>query len=103
MTQIGKVDEVKGTIFAIDAGGAYVDITAKSKVYLALQQTHIHKIKSVEEAGIIHCLREEFVIISENEADDTLILSLRSIQYDLMWECCRQSLIYSLDYSPMCV
>lgn len=35
-------------------------------------------------------LRDEFVIIGENEADDSLILSLRSIQYELAWERCRQ-------------
>ena len=44
----------------------------------------------MEEAGIVPGLREEFVIVGENEADDSLILSLRSIQYDLAWERCRQ-------------
>lgn len=44
----------------------------------------------MEEAGIVSGVREEFVIIGENEADDSLILSLRSIQYDLAWERCRQ-------------
>ncbi|RDX64130.1 30S ribosomal protein S1, chloroplastic, partial [Mucuna pruriens] len=72
------------------ASGAYVDITAKSTAYLPLQEASIRRIKNVEEAGIVPGLREEFVIIGENEADDTLILSLRSIQYDLAWERCRQ-------------
>lgn len=44
----------------------------------------------MEEAGIVAGLKEEFVIIGENEADDSLILSLKSIQYDLAWERCRQ-------------
>lgn len=44
----------------------------------------------MEEAGIVPGIREEFIIIGENEADDSLILSLRSIQYDLAWERCRQ-------------
>ncbi|XP_020205696.1 30S ribosomal protein S1, chloroplastic [Cajanus cajan] len=82
--------KVKGTVFATDASGAYVDITAKSTAYLPLQEACIHRIKNVEEAGIVPGLREEFVIIGENEADDSLILSLRSIQYDLAWERCRQ-------------
>ncbi|KAK6163378.1 hypothetical protein DH2020_000242 [Rehmannia glutinosa] len=82
--------KVKGTVFNTDANGALVDITAKSSAYLPLREASIHSIKHVEEAGIIPGLREEFVIIGENEADDSLILSLRSIQYDLAWERCRQ-------------
>lgn len=44
----------------------------------------------MEEAGIVPGLSEEFIIIGENEADDSLILSLRSTQYELAWERCRQ-------------
>jgi hypothetical protein len=73
-----------------DNNGAFVDITAKSSAYLPVQEASIHKIKRVEEAGIVPGMREEFVIIGENEADDSLILSLRSIQYELAWERCRQ-------------
>ncbi|XP_042518726.1 30S ribosomal protein S1, chloroplastic-like [Macadamia integrifolia] len=82
--------KVKGTVFCVDANGALVDITAKSSAYLPVQEACIHKIKHVQEAGIVPGLREEFVIIGENQADDSLILSLRSIQYDLAWERCRQ-------------
>ncbi|KAG4946187.1 hypothetical protein AAZX31_15G131000 [Glycine max] len=82
--------KVKGTVFATDNSGAYVDITAKSTAYLPLHEACIHRIKNVEEAGIIPGMREEFMIIDENQADDTLILSLRSIQYDIAWERCRQ-------------
>lgn len=67
-----------------------VDITAKSSAYLPLREAAIHNIKHIEEAGIYSGVVEEFVIIGENEADDSLILSLRSIQYDLAWERCRQ-------------
>ncbi|KAB2599264.1 30S ribosomal protein S1 [Pyrus ussuriensis x Pyrus communis] len=82
--------KVRGTVFNIDNNGALVDITAKSSAYLPLEEACIHKIKSVEEVGIVPGVREEFVIIGENEADDSLILSLKSIQYDLSWERCRQ-------------
>ncbi|CAN6726657.1 hypothetical protein ACFX13_012272 [Malus domestica] len=82
--------KVRGTVFNIDNNGALVDITAKSSAYLPLEEACIHKIKSVEEVGIVPGVREEFVIIGENEADDSLILSLKSIQYDLAWERCRQ-------------
>ncbi|PON64887.1 Ribosomal protein [Parasponia andersonii] len=82
--------KVKGTVFCTDNNGALVDITAKSSAYLPLQEASIHRLKHVEEAGIVPGLKEEFVIIGENEADDSLILSLKNIQYDLAWERCRQ-------------
>ncbi|KAI3737863.1 hypothetical protein L2E82_27877 [Cichorium intybus] len=82
--------KVKGTVFNVDANGALVDVTAKSSAFLPLREASIHGIKHVEEAGIVPGLREEFVIIGENEHDDSLILSLRQTQYDLAWERCRQ-------------
>lgn len=82
--------QVKGTVFCTDNNGALVDITAKSSAYLPLQEASIHRIKHVEEVGIVPGLKEEFVIIGEYEADDSLVLSLKSIQYDLAWERCRQ-------------
>ncbi|KAK3418123.1 30S ribosomal protein S1, chloroplastic [Eucalyptus grandis] len=82
--------KVKGTVFCTDGNGALVDITAKSSALLPVQEACIHRIKHVEEAGIVPGMKEEFVIIGENEADDSLILSLRTIQYDLAWERCRQ-------------
>ncbi|GJZ06427.1 30S ribosomal protein S1, chloroplastic [Tanacetum coccineum] len=54
------------------------------------KEASIHGIKHVEEACIVPGLHEEFVIIGENEYDDSLILSLHKIQFDLAWECCRQ-------------
>jgi len=83
-------NQVKGTVFMTDNNGALVDITAKSSAYLPVQEASIHRIKRLEEAGIVPGMREEFVIIGENEADDSLILSLRSIHYELAWERCRQ-------------
>ncbi|KAL1545351.1 ribosomal 40S subunit protein S1B [Salvia divinorum] len=82
--------KVKGKVYNTDSNGALVDITAKSSAYLPLREASIYNIKHVEEAGIVSGVVEEFVIIGENEADDSLILSLRSIQYDLAWERCRQ-------------
>lgn len=93
ITDIGSIVfhlQVKGTVFCVDANGALVDITAKSSAYLPVYEASIHKIKHVEEAGIVPGLKEEFVIIGENEADDSLILSLKTIQLELAWERCRQ-------------
>lgn len=82
--------KVTGTVFNTDANGALVDITAKSSAYLPTREASIYDLKHVKEAGIVSGLREEFIIIGENANDDSLILSLRSIQYDLAWERCRQ-------------
>ncbi|XP_010546947.1 PREDICTED: 30S ribosomal protein S1, chloroplastic [Tarenaya hassleriana] len=82
--------KVKGTVFRTDGNGALVDITAKSSAYLPVQEACIHRIKHVQEAGIVPGLTDEFVIVGENENDDSLILSLRMIQYELAWERCRQ-------------
>lgn len=73
-----------------DNGGAVVDIIAKASASLPVQEACIHRIKHVSEAGIYPGLVEEFVIIGEKPSDDSLILSLRAIQYDLAWERCRQ-------------
>jgi small subunit ribosomal protein S1 len=90
MSYMDIFSQVKGTVFTTDNNGALVDITAKSSAYLPVQEACIHKLKHVEEAGIVPGLKEEFVIIGENEADDSLVLSLRNIQYELAWERCRQ-------------
>ncbi|MQM00512.1 hypothetical protein Taro_033249 [Colocasia esculenta] len=82
--------KVKGTVFMTDTNGALVDITAKSSAYLPVQEACIYRVKHVSEVGIFPGFQEEFVVIGEKEADDSLVLSLRSIQYDLAWERCRQ-------------
>lgn len=82
--------KVKGTVFGTDTSGAFIDITSKSTAYLPLREACIRKIRHVEDAGIFTGVKDEFVIIGQNEIDDGMILSLRSIQYDLAWERCRQ-------------
>ncbi|XP_043708600.1 30S ribosomal protein S1, chloroplastic-like [Telopea speciosissima] len=82
--------KVKGTVFCTDANGAVVDIFAKSSAYLPVKEACMHRIKHVEEAGIVPGLQSEFEIIGENQADNSLILSLCAIQYNLAYERCRQ-------------
>ncbi|KAF8392733.1 hypothetical protein HHK36_023082 [Tetracentron sinense] len=82
--------KVRGKVFRTETNGALVDIPAKSSAFLPVQEACMHKIKHVEEAGIVPGFQEEFVIIRENAANESLILSLRSIQNDLAWERCRQ-------------
>ncbi|XP_060965809.1 small ribosomal subunit protein bS1c-like [Cannabis sativa] len=71
--------KVRGTVFCTDNGGALVNITAKSSTHLPLQEASIHRLKHVEEAGIVSGLKMDFVIIGENEVDDSIILSLKAM------------------------
>ncbi|KAE9609988.1 putative nucleic acid-binding protein [Lupinus albus] len=87
-SQLGN--KVIGTVFCTDDNGALVEIAAKSAAYLPLQEACIHRVNHVEEAGIVPGFRTEFLIIGENEGNDSLILSLRPMQYGLAWERCRQ-------------
>lgn len=81
---------VKGTVFWTDEDAALVDTTSKSSAYLPVEEASLYRIRHVEEAGIVPGVQEEFVIIGQNEEDDGLMLSLKSIQYELAWERCRQ-------------
>lgn len=67
-----------------------MDIPAKSSAFLPLQEACIYKLMNVAEAGIFRGLMDEFMIIGENEDDDSLVLSLKAIQIELAWERCRQ-------------
>nr|AFK33906.1 unknown [Medicago truncatula] len=82
--------KVKGTVFGTETSGAFVDITSKSTAYLPLYEASLYKLRHVEEAGIFPGVKEEFVIVGQNEIDDGMILSLRDIQFELAWERCRQ-------------
>lgn len=82
--------KVNGTVFNTDNSGALVDITAKSSAFLPLKEACMYNIKHVSETGIVPGYQDDFVIIGENQADDSLILSLRATQKDLAWERCRQ-------------
>lgn len=82
--------KVMGTVFHVDEEGAEVEVRAKSSAFLPLREVSIFNLKYAEQAGIYPGLREEFEILDENEYDDSYVLSLRKIQYDLAWERCRQ-------------
>ncbi|KAI8561898.1 hypothetical protein RHMOL_Rhmol04G0377800 [Rhododendron molle] len=87
---ISTLTYVKGKVYNVDGHGAVVDLAAKSSAYLPVREACVHNIRHVEEAGIVPGMVEEFEIIEETEDGDNLILSLRTVQYDLAWERCRQ-------------
>lgn len=78
--------QVKGVVFKADHNGALIDIGAKAPAYLPLQEACIHKLKSVDEVGLLPGTEEEFVIIRDDDDNGRMILSLKKIQYDLCWE-----------------
>ncbi|KAM3229301.1 hypothetical protein ACQJBY_060279 [Aegilops geniculata] len=87
-TDIGSL--IKGTIFMTTSNGAFIDIQSKATAFLPIDEACLLDIDNIEEAGIRPGLVEQFMIIDENPNDETLILSLQSIQQDLAWERCRQ-------------
>ncbi|CAN1806295.1 30S ribosomal protein S1, chloroplastic [Linum perenne] len=82
--------KVTGTVFITEQYGAWVDINAKSAAVLPVEEASIYNLKHVEEAGIFPGYTGEFMIIGEDDDDDSLILSLKETQYDLAWERCKQ-------------
>ncbi|KAG0553784.1 hypothetical protein M758_12G039800 [Ceratodon purpureus] len=79
-------DMVKGVVFKSDHNGALIDIGAKAPAYLPLAEACIHKLKFVDEVGLLPGTEEEFVIIRDDDDNGRMILSLKKIQYDLCWE-----------------
>lgn len=85
-------DTVKGVVFKADRSGILVDIGAKAPALLPLPETCIFKVKDVGDTGLFPGMREDFRIIEDEDYEGRLTLSLRTIQYELAWERCRQCL-----------
>ncbi|KAI4963665.1 hypothetical protein ZWY2020_011226, partial [Hordeum vulgare] len=66
------------TVFMTTSNGAFIDIQSKATAFLPIDEACLLDIDHIEEAGI------------RRPNDETLILSLQSIQQDLAWERCRQ-------------
>lgn len=82
--------KVNGTVVMTEANGAYVNITAKAMAFLPIYEASIYRVRHVCEAGIVPGLQEEFVVVGKDPSAGNLILSLKSLQFDLAWERCRQ-------------
>ena len=67
-----------------------MDVAENYSAYLPIEEACIYKIKHINEAGIIPGFQENFAIIGKNPDANSLILSLKSIQYSIAWERCRQ-------------
>jgi small subunit ribosomal protein S1 len=80
-------DIVKGTIVQYDNGGCIVDIGAKASAYMSTQEASLFQEHGTLINDIVEIDSEmEFQIISEEDENGQLYLSLKRIQYRQAWE-----------------
>ncbi len=82
-------DIVPGTVFSIEPRGALIDIGAKTAAYIPIQEMSINRVDSPDEVLQSNETREFFILTDENE-DGQLTLSIRRIEYMRAWERVRQ-------------
>ena len=82
-------DIVAGTVFSLEPRGALIDIGAKTAAYIPIQEMSINRIEAPEEVLQSNETREFFILTDENE-DGQLTLSIRRIEYMRAWERVRQ-------------
>ena len=82
-------DTVSGTVFSLEPRGALIDIGAKTAAYLPIQEMSINRVDHPEEVLRSNETREFFILTDENE-DGQLTLSIRRIEYMRAWERVRQ-------------
>jgi small subunit ribosomal protein S1 len=82
-------DIVPGTVFTMESRGALIDIGAKTAAYIPIQEMSINRVDAPEEVLQPNETREFFILTDENE-DGQLTLSIRRIEYMRAWERVRQ-------------
>ena len=82
-------DIVAGTVFSLEPRGALIDIGAKTAAYIPIQEMSINRVENPEEVLQSNETREFFILTDENE-DGQLTLSIRRIEYMRAWERVRQ-------------
>lgn len=82
-------DTVTGTVFSLEPRGALIDIGAKTAAYLPIQEMSINRVDHPEEVLRSNETREFFILTDENE-EGQLTLSIRRIEYMRAWERVRQ-------------
>jgi small subunit ribosomal protein S1 len=80
---------VTGTVFSVEPGGALIDIGAKTAAFLPLQEMSISRVEDPHEVLQPGETREFFILTEENE-EGQLTLSIRRIEYMRAWERVRQ-------------
>jgi small subunit ribosomal protein S1 len=82
-------DVVNGTVFALESKGAMIDIGAKTAAFMPLQEVSINRVEHLSDVLEPGEVREFFILSEENE-DGQLTLSVRRIEYQRAWERVRQ-------------
>lgn len=82
-------DIVNGTVFALEPKGAMIDIGAKTAAFMPLQELSINRVEHLSDVLEQNDIREFFILSEENE-DGQLTLSIRRIEYQRAWERVRQ-------------
>lgn len=82
-------DVVAGTVFSVEPKGALIDIGAKTAAYIPIQEMSINRVDDPLEVLEPDETREFFILTDENE-DGQLTLSIRRIEYMRAWERVRQ-------------
>ena len=82
-------DVVAGTVFSMEPRGALIDIGAKTAAYIPIQEMSINRVDDPSEVLQPDETREFFILTDENE-DGQLTLSIRRIEYMRAWERVRQ-------------
>ena len=78
-------DLVKGTVFALEPKGAMIDIGAKTAAFMPMQEVSINRVEGLSDVLQPSESREFFIMSEENE-DGQLALSIRRIEYQRAWE-----------------
>ncbi|ASC73788.1 30S ribosomal protein S1 [Halomicronema hongdechloris C2206] len=81
--QTGSV--VQGMVIAMDSDGAYVDIGGKAAAFLPLREASLKRLSHLEDvltAGDSY----DFLVIRDQDADGQVLLSLRQLQLQALWE-----------------
>jgi small subunit ribosomal protein S1 len=82
-------DIVPGVVFSVEPRGALIDIGAKTAAYIPIQEMSINRVEEPDEVLQPEETREFFILTDENE-DGQLTLSIRRIEYMRAWERVRQ-------------
>jgi len=82
-------DIVSGTVFALESKGAMIDIGAKTAAFMPSQEVSINRVEGLSDVLQPGEIREFFIMSEENE-DGQLALSIRRIEYQRAWERVRQ-------------
>ncbi|NJL98897.1 MAG: 30S ribosomal protein S1 [Synechococcaceae cyanobacterium SM2_3_2] len=80
---------VAGTVFSLEPRGALIDIGAKTAAFIPLQEMSISRIENPSEMLSPGETREFFILTEEND-EGQLTLSIRRIEYMRAWERVRQ-------------